>query len=139
MKFVEFMVFICRISHEHYSKTDYVEELLHLKVNYLMPLLVSPLNLLPLFVSDEKFLIDAEKEKKKLRRRMSKLNVHMTQMKKFGQEIEKEMTDKYDALRDELGESVRDLSDISESSNGGRDSMSEQDLPEGMANLLAAQ
>lgn len=103
MKFVEFIVFICRICHEHYSKTEYAEELLHLKINALMPQLLSSLNVPPLFVSDEKFSIDIEKRKKKMRRKMSKIYVRITQMKKFGQEVDPVMTSQLDELRQELG------------------------------------
>ena len=37
MKFVEFLVFLCRIAHEHYMKTVYKEELLYIKLDHLMP------------------------------------------------------------------------------------------------------
>ena len=37
MKYVEFIVFLCRVSHEHYSKTKYKEELLYLKLEHLIP------------------------------------------------------------------------------------------------------
>mmetsp|Transcript_4014 Transcript_4014/g.5331 ORF Transcript_4014/g.5331 Transcript_4014/m.5331 type:complete len:91 (-) Transcript_4014:600-872(-) len=47
MKYVEFIVFLCRISHEHYSKTIHAEELLYLKLDHLMPAYLAYLNLQP--------------------------------------------------------------------------------------------
>lgn len=58
MKFVEFLVFLCRIAQEHYSKTVYKEELMYLKLEHLMPFYLQPLNLSPSFLFGEKFDLD---------------------------------------------------------------------------------
>jgi len=91
MKFVEFMVFICRICHQHYEGTKYAEEQLHLKISKLMPALLSPLNLEPAYVFDEKFKIDADKDKKKMRRKMSKLHFQIQKSKMSGLEVNEEL------------------------------------------------
>ena len=38
MIFVEFLVFLCRISHQHYENTPHVKELLYKKLDHLLPL-----------------------------------------------------------------------------------------------------
>ena len=37
MKYVEFIVFICRITHEHYESTDFKTELLYKKLDHMLP------------------------------------------------------------------------------------------------------
>lgn len=62
MRFVEFIVFICRISHQHYSKTKYKDELLYLKLEHLIPKYLEQFGLNPVFLFGEKFKIDQAKE-----------------------------------------------------------------------------
>jgi hypothetical protein len=70
MKYVEFIVFICRVCHEHYEKkADYKSELLHLKIDHLMPNLLEPNKLQRMFTFDEKFEVDKLKEQRRLKRR----------------------------------------------------------------------
>ena len=59
MKYVEFIVFLCRIAHEHYNKGPYEKELLYLKLDKLLPAFLSPLNLNPVFLFGEKFKAEA--------------------------------------------------------------------------------
>ena len=73
MTYVEFLVFLCRISHEHYEGTPYKAELNYLKLDHLMPAFLSPFNLAPAFAFGEKFEVEAEIEMKKLVRRRRKL------------------------------------------------------------------
>ena len=62
MRFVEFIVFLCRISHQHYSKTKYKDELLYLKLEHLIPKYLEQFGLNPVFLFGEKFKIDQAKE-----------------------------------------------------------------------------
>ena len=55
MKYVEFIVFLCRISYEHYAKTEHTAELLYLKLDHLMPAFLAYLSLQPQFLFGEKF------------------------------------------------------------------------------------
>ena len=73
MMFVEFLVFLCRIAHEHYESTPYKGELNYLKLDHLMPAILNVFNLTPAFLFNEKFEIEAEIEMKKLLRRKRKL------------------------------------------------------------------
>lgn len=61
MKFVEFVVFICRVCHHHYSDTEFHEELLYLKIDHLLPVLLAPLHLIPTFQFGTMFEVEAEK------------------------------------------------------------------------------
>ena len=58
MKYVEWLVFLCRIAHEHYKGGPYEKELLYLKLDHLMPSILGYLNLLPLFLFGEQFAIE---------------------------------------------------------------------------------
>ena len=69
MKFVEFIVFTCRIAHEHYKGSPYHKELLYLKLDHLMPAFLGYLNLTPIFLFGEKFNVSTEEELKKQDRR----------------------------------------------------------------------
>ena len=55
MKFVEFLAFLCRITHEHYEQTIHKTELLYKKLDHLMPLFLNHVRLDPLFVYGDKF------------------------------------------------------------------------------------
>ena len=60
MKYVEFLVFICRVSYEHYRNTPYHEEQLYLKLDKLMPSFLAYLALQPNFLFLEKFRSEEE-------------------------------------------------------------------------------
>lgn len=68
MKFVEFIVFLCRIAYEHYSKTNHHEELLYLKLDHLMPAYLAYSNLQPQFLFGEKFKSEIIEEEKRAKR-----------------------------------------------------------------------
>ena len=55
MKYVEFLVFLCRISYEHYRDTPYENEMLYLKLEKLLPKYLMFSNLTPLFLFEEEF------------------------------------------------------------------------------------
>ena len=55
MKYVEFLVFLCRIAYEHYRKTPYHKELLYLKLDQCMGSFLAFLMLQPNFLFKEKF------------------------------------------------------------------------------------
>ena len=69
MKYVEFLVFLCRVVHEHYVGTQYESELLYLKLDHLMPTILGYLNLQPLFLFNAKFKLEEQEEKKKHKRK----------------------------------------------------------------------
>lgn len=73
MKYVEFLVFLCRVSHEHYKGTVYEKELLYKKLDHLLPSMLAPLYLQPQFLFGEKFALDEEKDKVRHRRRKRRL------------------------------------------------------------------
>ena len=45
MRYVEFLVFLCRIAHEHYENSPYKKEPLYIKLDHLMGLFLSFYNL----------------------------------------------------------------------------------------------
>ena len=69
MKFVEFLVFICRVSYEYYRKTPYHTEHLFLKLDHLMPSFLAYMNLQPNFLFGDKFSAEEEQDKIKAKRR----------------------------------------------------------------------
>lgn len=76
MRYVEFLVFLCRMSFEHYERASngiYSKELLYLKLDHLMPAFLAYLNLQPLFLFGEKFKFEEEEEKLRAKRKRQKL------------------------------------------------------------------
>ena len=55
MKYVEFLVFLCRITFAHYEKTPHVNEAFYKKLDHMIPLFLGYLNVQPNFQFDEKF------------------------------------------------------------------------------------
>ena len=55
MKYVEFLVFLCRAAHEHYLKTPYSGEQLYLKLEKQMPAFLAYIDLTPEFLFGESF------------------------------------------------------------------------------------
>ena len=53
MKYVEFLVFLCRIAHEHYESTEHKHELLYLKLDHLLPSFLGTINLDCIFLFGE--------------------------------------------------------------------------------------
>lgn len=69
MSYVEFLVFLCRLSYEHYRKTPYHEEYLYLKLDKLMPAFLAYLYLQPNFLFKEKFSVEIQEERLRAKRR----------------------------------------------------------------------
>ena len=84
MKFVEFLVFLCRIAYEHYKGGPYDGEQLYLKLDHLMSAFLSPLNLQPLFLFGEKFSKDEKDERKRAKARQKKLAEAQKKSKETG-------------------------------------------------------
>ena len=55
MKYVEFIVFLCRIAYEHYRGTPYENEMMYLKLEKILPKFLLVLNLQPVFLFYEEF------------------------------------------------------------------------------------
>jgi hypothetical protein len=55
MKMVEFLIFMCRISYEHYRGTPYENEMMHLKLEHTLPLYCNVINAVPQFLFNEPF------------------------------------------------------------------------------------
>ena len=73
MSFVEFLVFLCRVAHEHYSTTPYKDEMQHLKLDHLLPAILNAFNLTPAFLFNQAFEVEAELEAKRLMKRKRRL------------------------------------------------------------------
>ena len=68
MKYVEFIVFLCRISHEHFAKTEHADELLYLKLDHLMPSFLSYVSQQPQFLFGEMFKSEILEQERKAKR-----------------------------------------------------------------------
>lgn len=55
MVFVEFCVFLCRVTYEHYRGSPYENELMYLKLEKLLPKFLDVLYLTPIFLFGEEF------------------------------------------------------------------------------------
>lgn len=84
MKYVEFLVFICRIAKEHYEGSPYMKETHYLKMDHLMPIFLKECNLEPNFLFGEKFEYDKMIEKKRKRRNKRKILKAKKQAEKDG-------------------------------------------------------
>ena len=78
MKYVEFLVFLCRITFEEYKDGPYDKELLYLKLDHLMPAYLAYSGLQPMFLFGEKFSREEEEEKLLVKRKKQKLRRMMT-------------------------------------------------------------
>ena len=67
MKFVEFLVFICRIAFERYRDSPYESEHMYLKLEKTLPQFLESMNLVPMFLFYEEF--DYKPPVKKQKRR----------------------------------------------------------------------
>jgi hypothetical protein len=88
MKYVEFIVFLCRIAHEHYKGGPYEKEFLYLKLDHLMPAMLDYLNLQALFLFEEKFSLEVQEEKLAHKRRRQKLKRAQLKHKETGQPVD---------------------------------------------------
>ena len=68
MKYVEFLVFLCKSAYEYYRNTPYHGELLYLKLDKLMPAFLAYMNLMPNFLFGDKFAAEEEQEMLKAKR-----------------------------------------------------------------------
>ena len=73
MKYVEFLVFLCRITHEHYESTVHRGELLHVKLDHMLPHFLGYVGLDVIFQFGEKFEAEAKQEYKSYRRKQKKV------------------------------------------------------------------
>jgi len=78
MKYVEFLVFLCRITFEEYKDGPYDKELLYLKLDHLMPAYLAYSGLQPMFLFGEKFSQEEEEEKLRAKRKKQKLRRMLT-------------------------------------------------------------
>lgn len=96
MKFVEFIVFICRLAHEHYKGSAYHKELLYLKLDHLMSAFLGYLNITPTFLFGEKFSVNTEEEMKKQERRKTSIKI----AKKRGETVDPKLLAEVKAYED---------------------------------------
>lgn len=103
MKFVEFLVFLCRISEEHYKNSPYEGELLYLKLEHLMSRFLSPLNLSCLFLFGEKFQKDEKDERKRAKARQKKLIEAQKKSKETGEPVDMNLLAQVEAYKEKKG------------------------------------
>merc|ERR1712166_405345 len=67
----EFLVFICRMTYEHYQNTPYKDELMHIKLEKMLPSWLAPVFQSVVFEFGEEFEYDKKmaKKREKARRR----------------------------------------------------------------------
>ena len=88
MKYVEFLVFLCRSAFEHYRNTPYQGELLYLKLDKLMPSFLAYMNLQPNFLFGDRFAAEEEQEMLKAKRQRQKLRRAQARARKDGTAVD---------------------------------------------------
>lgn len=88
MKFVEFLIFLCRIAHEHYKTGPYNPEPLYLKIEHLMSHFLSHLSLSPTFLFGEKFGLDLKAERKRAKKKYKQLLQQQKRFKETGEPVD---------------------------------------------------
>ena len=73
MKYVEFLVFLCRIAHEHYEGTPYKREALYSKLDHLMDLFLSYVGIPSIFKLGELFEAEKVENTKRFKRKKRQL------------------------------------------------------------------
>lgn len=91
MKYVEFVVFICRVSFEHFKGTQHENEPLSLKIDNLLPKFCAPLYLEPAFTNGLKFKGEIARMKEKLKRRQRRLKRHYQAIQKTKKEVDESL------------------------------------------------
>jgi len=65
----EFLVFICKMTYEHYQDSPYKHEAMHIKLEKLLPMWLAPVWLTPIFVTGEEFEYDKKMARKREKQR----------------------------------------------------------------------
>ena len=89
MSYVEFLVFLCRVSKEHYERDSdgiHSKESMHLKIDHLMPRFLSHVGLEPIFAFGVKFEAEAMEEYKIFRRLQRKVKKHTKEAEEKGED-----------------------------------------------------
>jgi Ca2+-binding EF-hand superfamily protein len=126
MRFVEFLVFLCRISHEHYQGTPYEKEVNYLKIDHLMPTFMNHYNMTPVFRFGEKFEVEAEIEMEKLMKRRRKLENRKQAAIKHGVPVDKHLQSEIEKLDEEL--KIAGLDPFENADDGKDDEVSSESL-----------
>ena len=112
MKYVEFIVFVARISHQHFSKTKYADELMYLKLENLMPSILEPFGLSPAFLFGEKFKKDDKKEHKRQENKMKELAIQMRNAEATGEQVDPLLLAEVQAYQEKNGDGGFHLSQL---------------------------
>jgi hypothetical protein len=75
MQYNEFLVFIARVTYEHYKKTNYHNELMYIKIEKMLPAWLAPVYAQPDFGFHVDFAYDIKMAKKKERLRRRKMGL----------------------------------------------------------------
>lgn len=102
MKFVEFIVFLCRVTYEHYRGTHYENELMYLKLEKTIPMYLNVIGVNPLFLFYEDFEYKPPAKKAKKVKIVKKNDSSENESNKSVEEEEEEDS----SSEDDLGEQV---------------------------------
>ena len=102
MKYVEFLVFLCRITHEHYLGSPYEKELLYLKLDHLMPAFLAFVGAQPTFLFGEKFKVELQEEATKAKRRRKQLKKAIKRARDTGQPVDPKLVAEVKAYEENL-------------------------------------
>lgn len=105
MKLVEFYVWICRICFEHYRNTPYENEMMYLKIEKLLPIILDAYHLTPVFLFNEEFeykpMVKKNKRKVKVQKKKNSSSDDSSDSSQKSEEEEEESSSE-----DDLGECV---------------------------------
>lgn len=100
MKLVEFFVFLCRISFEHYRGTPYENEMMYLKLEKTVPMYLNYLQLTPIFLFNEEFeykpAVKKQKRGKKAKKQVVKRDSSSSAISSSSEEEEEESSSEED-------------------------------------------
>ena len=105
MKLVEFYVWICRICFEHFRNTPYENEMMYLKIEKLLPIILYAYHLTPVFLFNEEFEYKpmVKKNKRKVKVVKKKVNSSSDDSSESSQS---EQDEEESSSEDDLGECV---------------------------------
>ena len=69
MSYVEFLAFLCRVTHEHYERTEHNGELLYKKLDHMLPKFLNHVAIDPGFLFKDLFQAELKKAAKRYIRR----------------------------------------------------------------------
>ena len=95
MSYVEFLAFLCRITHEHYETTEHKNELLYKKLDHMLPKYLNFVRADPAFLFHDKFQAELKQSAKQYIRRKRRYMREELKAQKAGKELDPEIVKEF--------------------------------------------